>query len=83
LLCNDSEMGGYTRAVSGQRLGEHIPVPRHQIHINVTVGLQQWKRCVSTWSVPRNYKRDEVWSLVSKAHTGSRSAYGVQNSVRI
>jgi hypothetical protein len=23
LLCNDREMGGYTRAVSEQRLGEH------------------------------------------------------------
>jgi hypothetical protein len=25
LLCNDREMGEYTRAVSGQRLGKHIP----------------------------------------------------------
>jgi hypothetical protein len=24
LLCNDREMGGYTRAVSGQRLGNHV-----------------------------------------------------------
>jgi hypothetical protein len=25
LLCNDSEMGGYARVVSGQRLGKHVP----------------------------------------------------------
>jgi hypothetical protein len=25
LLCNDLEMGGYTRAVSGQRLRKHVP----------------------------------------------------------
>jgi hypothetical protein len=25
LLCNDREMGGYTRALSGQRLGKHVP----------------------------------------------------------
>jgi hypothetical protein len=25
LLCNDREMDGYTRAVSGQRLGKHVP----------------------------------------------------------
>jgi hypothetical protein len=24
-LCNDREMGGYTRAVSGQRLGKYVP----------------------------------------------------------
>jgi hypothetical protein len=24
-LCNDREMGGYTRAVSGQRLSKHVP----------------------------------------------------------
>jgi hypothetical protein len=28
LLCNDSEMGGYTRAVSGRRIGKHVPVAR-------------------------------------------------------
>jgi hypothetical protein len=25
LLCNDREMGGYTRAVSGQRLNKQVP----------------------------------------------------------
>jgi hypothetical protein len=27
--------------------------------------LQQCKSCVSTWSLPKGYKRDEVWSVVS------------------
>jgi hypothetical protein len=46
LLCNDQEMGGFTRAVSGQRLGKHVPVVMQQIINNATVGLQQWKSCV-------------------------------------
>jgi hypothetical protein len=46
LLCNGSEMGGYTRPVSGQRLGKHVPVAKLQILKNATVELQQWKRCV-------------------------------------
>jgi hypothetical protein len=36
-------MGGYTVAVSGQRLGKHFPVARQQIFNSATVGLQQWK----------------------------------------
>jgi hypothetical protein len=39
-------MGGYTRAVSGQRLGKHVPFARQQILNNATVGLQQWKSYV-------------------------------------
>jgi hypothetical protein len=31
LLYNDSEVGGYTRAVSGQRLGKHVSVARQQL----------------------------------------------------
>jgi hypothetical protein len=38
-------MGGYTRDASGQRLGKHVPVARHQVLNNATVGLQQWKNC--------------------------------------
>jgi hypothetical protein len=49
-------MGEYTRAISGQRLGKYFLVARQQIVNNVTVGLQ-WKRGVSTWSVPRCYKQ--------------------------
>jgi hypothetical protein len=30
LLCNDSEIGGYTRAVSGQQVGKHIQQNRHE-----------------------------------------------------
>jgi hypothetical protein len=47
LLCNDRVMGGYTRAISGQRFGKHVPVASKQIRNNATVGLQQWKSCVS------------------------------------
>jgi hypothetical protein len=38
-------MGGYTRAVSKQRLGKHVPVAGQKILNNATVGLQQWKNC--------------------------------------
>jgi hypothetical protein len=46
LLRNDREMGEYTRAVSGQRLGKHVPVARQQILNNARVGPQHWKSCV-------------------------------------
>jgi hypothetical protein len=36
-------MDGYTRAVSGQRLGKRVPVAMQQIFNNTTVELQQWK----------------------------------------
>jgi hypothetical protein len=39
LLGNDIEMGAYTRAVSGQRLGKNISVARQQNLSNATVGL--------------------------------------------
>jgi hypothetical protein len=39
-------MGGFTRAVSGQRLNKHVPVAMQQILNNAIVGLQQWKICV-------------------------------------
>jgi hypothetical protein len=39
-------MDGYARAVSGQRLGKHVPVARQQILNNVKVELQQWENCV-------------------------------------
>jgi hypothetical protein len=37
LLCNDLEMGGYTRAVSGQRLSKQVLVARQQIINNATL----------------------------------------------
>jgi hypothetical protein len=46
LLFNGHEMGGYTRADSGQQLGEHFPVSRRQIFNNATVRLQQMKSYV-------------------------------------
>jgi hypothetical protein len=42
LLGNDREMGRYTREVSGQRLGKHVPAARKQFPDIATVGLQQW-----------------------------------------
>jgi hypothetical protein len=47
LLCNDHEMDGYIRAVSGQRLGKHFPAATDT---NATIKL------FSMWSVPRGYK---------------------------
>jgi hypothetical protein len=46
LLYNDRMMGGYTRAVYGQRLRKHVLVARQQMLNNETDGLQQWKGCV-------------------------------------
>jgi hypothetical protein len=36
-------MGAYTRAVSGQRLGKHVPVAMQQILNNATVGSNNRK----------------------------------------
>jgi hypothetical protein len=46
LLCNDSEIGGYTKTIHGQWLSKHVPVAGQQILNNATAGLQQWKICV-------------------------------------
>jgi hypothetical protein len=46
LLCDHREIGKYTRPVSRQRLGKHVPVAWQQILNNAAVGLQQWKSCV-------------------------------------
>jgi hypothetical protein len=40
LLCNDRETGGYT-AISGQRLGKLVPVPRQQILISQQLGYKR------------------------------------------
>jgi hypothetical protein len=48
-------MNKYTMAVSGQRLGKHVPISRQQILNNITGGLQQSKSVFSTWSVQRCY----------------------------
>jgi hypothetical protein len=68
-------MGGYTRAVSGQRLREHVPVYRRHILNNATVGLQQGKRSVSTWSVSRCYKQETVSVLSSERESVKRGLY--------
>jgi hypothetical protein len=38
-------MGGYTTAVSGQQLGEHVPVTRQRILNNATVGRNNNELC--------------------------------------
>jgi hypothetical protein len=57
LLCNDREMGGYTRAVSGQQLGKHVVVGRQQILNNATVGRNNRRAVFYMWSVPGCYKQ--------------------------
>jgi hypothetical protein len=52
-------MGGYTSAVSGQRLNKQVPVARQQILTYAKVRQLDYKsgRTVfSTWFVPRCYK---------------------------
>jgi hypothetical protein len=49
LLCNDREMGGYTRAVSGQRLGKHVLI--------ATDTKATIKELFSMWSASRFYKQ--------------------------
>jgi hypothetical protein len=44
--------------VSGQLLVKHVLFDRQQLLNNALVGLQQWKRGVSTWSVQRSYLKD-------------------------
>jgi hypothetical protein len=41
LKCDGRDMDEYTRSISGQRLDNHVPVARHKILNNVTVGIQQ------------------------------------------
>jgi hypothetical protein len=43
--------------VTGKRLRKHVPVVEQQILNNAIAGVQQWKRGVSTWSVPRCYEQ--------------------------
>jgi hypothetical protein len=53
-------MGGYTRAVSGQRLAKYVPFDRQHVRNNETVGLGQWKSLFSTWSVQGGYMQEKV-----------------------
>jgi hypothetical protein len=50
-------MDVYTRAVSGQRLGKHIPIARHQILNNEKLYCNNGRCVFSTWSVARCYKQ--------------------------
>jgi hypothetical protein len=58
LPCHDCELGEYTTAVSGLRLGKHSPVARQQILNNNAIAERNNRRTVfSMWSVPRCYKQ--------------------------
>jgi hypothetical protein len=59
LLCNDPEMGGYTRVVSGQRLGKHVPAGTNP---EATIK----KAVFSMLSVPRCYKQGTRLELVKR-----------------
>jgi hypothetical protein len=59
LLCDDRDVGKYTRPVLGQRLGKHVPVARQQILNNATVDFNNRTVVFSTWFVMRGYKPDE------------------------
>jgi hypothetical protein len=50
-----SEMGGYKRAVSGQRLGRHVPA--------ATDTKATTKEMFSIWSVPRCFKQGTRFEL--------------------
>jgi hypothetical protein len=50
-------MGEYTGAVSGQRLGKHIPVATQQILNAATVKCMNRKAVFSVWYMPRCYKQ--------------------------
>jgi hypothetical protein len=43
--------------ISGQQLGEHVPVARQWILNNATVGYYNGNRVISLWSVLRCYKQ--------------------------
>jgi hypothetical protein len=59
LLCDDREIGKYTRAVSRQRLGKHVPAGKNRrAAIEILLG-------VSTWSVPRSYLEGDCGDPVS------------------
>jgi hypothetical protein len=57
LLCNDREMGVYTRAFSGQQFCKHVPVARQQILNNATIERNNRRAVFSMWSVPGCYKQ--------------------------
>jgi hypothetical protein len=54
LLCNDLEISKYTRTVSRQRLGEHVPAAT-ETHVTIEILLET---AFSTQSLQRSYKED-------------------------
>jgi hypothetical protein len=56
VVCNDREMGVYTRAVSGQRYGKHVPA---------ATDMRNNRTSFSVWSVLRCYKQGTRLELSS------------------
>jgi hypothetical protein len=63
LLCNGREMGGYTRAVSGQRLVKYVPLLSSRFLIMQQLDYNNGRAVISRWSLQRGYKQDEVWEV--------------------
>jgi hypothetical protein len=61
-------MGGFTRAVSEQRLGKYVPVARHRFIKMQKLDYNNGRAVFFTF-VPKGYKRDEIWSLVTSDWT--------------
>jgi hypothetical protein len=57
LLCSDSKMGGYTRAVPGQRLCKHVPVTRQHILNEQQFDYNNGRVVFSLWYEPGWYKQ--------------------------
>jgi hypothetical protein len=57
LLCNEREMGGYTRAISRQQLGKHVPMLGTRFLIMQWLDCNNGRAVFSMWSVLRCYKQ--------------------------
>jgi hypothetical protein len=57
MLCNDREMGGYTWAVSGQRLCKTFPFLGSRFLIKQQLNSNNGRPVFSMWSLPRCYKQ--------------------------
>jgi hypothetical protein len=57
-------MGGYTRAFYGNGSVNTFPFLGSRFLIIKQLNYNNGIAVFSTWSVPRGYKRDDVWSLV-------------------
>jgi hypothetical protein len=67
LVCNDREIGGYTKAVSWQRLGKHVPAATDT---NTTI-----EEMFCMWSVLRCYKQGTSLAFkLTRVEAGSNTS---------